>query len=77
MEEEKEYFGEVIFFLAKEGYGFISWSQDSKPQKDMFCYWSDIDMDGFKRLEAGQKVSFKIGQNNAGDPKAIEVKVQQ
>jgi CspA family cold shock protein len=65
--------GEVIWF--SNGFGFLSWEKDGVKQPDMFTHFSDIQIQGFKLLKAGQKVSFSIGQNNAGKPKAIEVKV--
>jgi cold shock CspA family protein len=76
MAEEKEtYFGEVVIFFNKEGYGFIAWEKDGVKQKDMFVYYSDIVCEGYKVLFRGQKVSFKLGVNDAGKPKAVEVLV--
>ena len=75
--ESKLYKGEVIFFSAKKGYGFISWSDGSTPQKDMFVHFTDIVCDGFKTLNKGQKVEFTLGENRNSDPKAMNVKVIQ
>jgi len=69
------YVGEVIWFSSVKGIGFILWDKDGVQQKDMFCHYSDIVADGFKTLYKSQKVSFKIGQNVRGEPKAVEVTV--
>lgn len=63
--------GIVVYFNAKKGYGFISWGKD----KDMFVHYSDINMEGFKVLQANQKVKFELGVNFKGEPKAIKVEV--
>ena len=72
---DTKFFGEVIFFDPKRGFGFIGWEKDGLKQKDMFVHFSDISCEGFKTLYKDQKVSFGIGKNNSGDPKAIEVEV--
>lgn len=72
---EKEYTGKVIWFNPKNGYGFIEWSDENVKQKDMFVHFSDIVCEGFKTLNKDQVVSFKLGKNHSGNPKAIEVKV--
>ena len=75
MSDSTVYEGSVIWF-NKVGIGFISWTKNGVQQKDMFVHYSDIDMDGFKMLKKGQSVTFKIGENHSGQPKAIEVKVK-
>lgn len=65
--------GEVEWFGPQ--YGFIKWSRDGIEQKDMFVHFSDISMKGYRQLKAGQKVSFSIGKNHSGQPKAIEVQI--
>lgn len=67
------YYGTVIWF--KKTFGFIAWEKDGEPQNDLFCHYSDIASAGFKTLYKDQKVSFKLGANNSGNPKAIEVSV--
>ena len=67
------YDGEVIWFDNRNGYGFIEWSISGQSQDDMFVHFSDIICEGFKSLKKGQKVRFAIGQNNRGQPKAIQV----
>jgi len=73
--EEKVYTGEVIWFNVEWGYGFLSWEKDGVKQSDMFAHFSDIVLEGFKLLKSGQKVTFTIGQNNDGKPKATDIKV--
>lgn len=68
------YIGKVIWF-NKLGIGFIRWEKEGVKQSDMFVHYSDIDMEGFKMLRPNQNVSFEIGLNHKGQPKAIKVKV--
>lgn len=67
--------GEVLWFDAKRGYGFIGWEKDEAKQKDLFVHFSDIICEGFKTVHKGQKVSFGLGVNKHGNPKAVEVTV--
>ena len=69
----KVYSGLVIWFSAKKGIGFLSWEVDGVQQKDMFVHYSDIAMEGYKAVKKDQKVSFSIGENKHGQPKAINV----
>jgi CspA family cold shock protein len=76
MSENKKHYGEVIFFDPKKGYGFLEWrSEAGERQKDLFVHFSDVVCDGFKTLFKGQKVSFGLGTNMRGEPKATEVTV--
>jgi cold shock protein len=74
-EDKMVYYGEVIFFDPKKGYGFILWEIDGTSQKDLFVHFSDINMEGFKTLYKQQKVSFSLGVNVRGEPKAINITV--
>lgn len=65
--------GKVVWFNNKANYGFIEWEKDNLKQKDMFVHFSDINMEGYKTLTAGQNVTFEIGANFHGNPKAINV----
>jgi len=69
--------GEVLWFDAKRGYGFIGWRKDNVEQKDLFAHFSDIECEGFKTLYKGQKVSFGVGTNKHGDPKAVNIKISK
>lgn len=69
------YNGIVLWFCNRRGYGFIEYEIDGVKQKDMFVYYSDLTNEGFKTIFKDQRVSFDIGKNTAGNPKAINVKV--
>ena len=75
MTDLKVYSGEVIWFHVEFGYGFIAWQKDGIAQPDMFAHFSDIELEGFKLLKAGQQVSFTIGKNNEGKPKAVDIRI--
>lgn len=68
MTSNETFVGTVIFF--KNAFGFIS-QGEGKP--DLFAHYSDIAMEGFKTLKKGQKVSYQIGLNVRGQPKAINI----
>jgi CspA family cold shock protein len=70
---DTKFIGDVVWFDPKRGFGFIEWSQNGEKQKDLFVHFSDIECEGFKTLYKGQRVSFSIGSNKNGDPKAIDV----
>lgn len=72
---EDKFVGEVIWFDPKKGFGFISWEKEGVKQKDLFVHFSDIVCEGFKTLSKEQKVSFGLGVNMRGAPKAVEVTV--
>ena len=57
--------GTVKWFDAKKGYGFIS-DIATDSSKDYFVHFSEIQTDGFKTLEEGQKVEFEIGEGTKG-----------
>jgi CspA family cold shock protein len=65
MTEEKKAsdLGEVCWFDARKGIGFITKADGSG---DLFVHWSNISMEGFKTLKAGQKVSYELGENHKG-----------
>ena len=54
--------GTVKFFSEKKGYGFIE--QEDGP--DVFVHHSDINMEGFKNLAEGDRVSFEVGEGTKG-----------
>jgi CspA family cold shock protein len=75
MSDSKVYYGEVLWFCPKKGYGFIGWEKDGIKQKDLFAHFSDISCEGFKTLYKGQKFSFGVGVNMRGDPKAVSIEI--
>ena len=50
--------GTVKNFDTKRGFGFLS---NDEGGSDVFCHWTAIQADGYKKLEAGQRVQFGIG----------------
>lgn len=72
---DQKFYGEVLWFDPKRGFGFIGWEKEGVKQKDMFVHFSDVSCEGFKTLYKSQKVSFGVGTNKHGDPKAINVEV--
>ena len=55
--------GTVKWFNDAKGYGFITPDEGGE---DLFAHFSAIQMNGFKTLKEGQKVSFEIVQGPKG-----------
>ena len=55
--------GTVKWFNSEKGYGFIS--REDGP--DVFVHFSNIQMQGYKTLEEGQRVEFEIAQGRKGE----------
>jgi cold shock protein len=55
--------GTVKWFNDAKGYGFITPDDGSE---DLFAHFSAIQMQGFKTLKEGQKVSFEVTQGPKG-----------
>ena len=66
--------GKVKWFDTKKGYGFVADSVSNG--KDYFVHFSEIQSEGFKILEEGQKVFFDIGEGRQG-PVAKNVKATE
>ncbi len=54
--------GTVKWFNSEKGYGFIT----GEDGKDVFAHFSQINVDGYKTLEEGQKVSYDVVQGQKG-----------
>lgn len=54
--------GVVKWFSAEKGYGFIT--PDNGP--DVFVHYSAIQSNGYRKLEAGDKVEFEITEGPKG-----------
>ena len=55
--------GTVKWFNNSKGFGFIV---EEGETEDLFAHFSSIQMDGYKTLKAGQKVSFEKQPNEKG-----------
>jgi CspA family cold shock protein len=62
--------GTVKWFNAEKGYGFIAPDDGGA---DVFVHYSEIQSDGFRSLDEGQKVEFEVGQGTKG-PQATGVR---
>lgn len=54
--------GTVKWFNGEKGFGFIT----GEDGKDVFAHFSQIQSDGYKTLEEGQKVSYDVAQGQKG-----------
>lgn len=61
--------GTVKWFNESKGYGFIT---PDGGEKDLFVHFSEINGEGYKTLQEGDRVSFEEGQGQKG-PQAIKV----
>jgi CspA family cold shock protein len=55
--------GTVKFFNAEKGFGFISREQGD----DVFVHFSNIQGDGYKSLDEGQRVEFDVAPGRKGE----------
>jgi len=62
--------GVVKWFDAKKGYGFVV---SPEVEGDIFVHFTKIQMEGFKKLETGEKVAFELIRSTDGKPQAENV----
>ncbi|WP_352420430.1 cold-shock protein [Proteiniborus sp.] len=62
--------GTVKWFNSEKGFGFITTEEGN----DVFAHFSQINKEGFKTLEEGQKVSFNV-VNGAKGPQAEDITI--
>lgn len=62
--------GVVCWFDKRKGYGYVTRDDGAG---DMFIHFSNVLMEGYKFLEAGQKVAFEVGKNHKG-PQCVNLK---
>lgn len=55
--------GTVKWFNGEKGFGFISPDDGGN---DVFVHFSAIEMDGYRSLDEGQRVSFEVTQGPKG-----------
>lgn len=63
--------GVVKWFSAEKGYGFITPDDGGR---DLFVHHSQIQMNGYRSLDQGQRVSFEPQDGDRG-PQAVDVTV--
>ncbi len=61
--------GTVKWFNARKGYGFI----EQESGDDIFVHFSEIQGDGYKSLEEGDKVTFEVVEADNGKLQAKNV----
>ena len=54
--------GTVKWFSNEKGYGFI----EREDGEDLFVHFSEIQVEGFKTLNEGQKVEFEVTEGAKG-----------
>lgn len=54
--------GTVKWFNGEKGFGFIT----GEDGKDAFAHFSQINIDGYKTLEEGQKVTYDVVEGQKG-----------
>ncbi len=67
----ERYIGTVKWFNATKGYGFIG--RDDNQGEDVFVHYTAIQTEGYRKLEADQKVEFSI-ENGPKGLQAADVK---
>ncbi len=55
--------GTVKFFNSEKGFGFISREQG----EDVFVHYSNIEGQGYRSLDEGQKVEFDVAPGRKGE----------
>ena len=70
MSEKK--IGYCKWFNNKKGYGFLTVEDEDK---DVFVHFSNILMDGFKKLDVGDKVQFDVEETDGKGPEALNVEI--
>ena len=65
--------GTVKWFNAQKGYGFIATEEDG----DIFVHFDSIKMEGYKKLEEGDKVEFEVEEGDKGKQAVNVVKIEE
>lgn len=62
--------GKVKWFNDAKGYGFIR----GEDGQDLFVHHTEIQADGYRSLQEGQKVEYEVTQGQKG-AKAVKVRI--
>lgn len=62
--------GVVKWFSNAKGYGFIQ----PEVGEDVFVHYADIEMEGYRTLEEGQRVEFELVESSSKGPRAQSVR---
>ena len=65
--------GTVKWFDNRKGYGFVVAPEGEEDSRDVFVHYTKIQMDGFKKLETGDTVSYDRFIDDKGRPQADNV----
>ena len=61
--------GTVKFFKEKPGWGFIVGDDGV----ERFVHYSEIKMDGFRKVQKGDRVRYEVGEGKDGRIQALDV----
>ena len=64
--------GKIKFFNQEKCYGFIA---PEGGGEDVFLHMSELEKSGYKGINLGQRVSYKIQSNHKGKTQAVNIKV--
>ena len=65
--EKEVYTGKVVWFSKQTGIGFIAPDDPNcNAGKDVFCHFTNLQMEGFKFVNQDDIVSFTLGENKKG-----------
>lgn len=66
--------GFVKWFNNAKGFGFICRETGGE---DIFAHYSTIQMDGYRTLKAGQKVSFRASEGDKGHQASLIIPLEE
>lgn len=67
---EERISGKCVWFSSAKGYGFLSRSDGGA---EVFCHFSAIQSEGYKKLDEGEEVTFSIETGPKGKEQAANV----
>ena len=63
--------GTVRWFSEEEGYGYI---EPDEGEGDLFVHYTDVEGEGFRSLEEGERVSYEAASSARGARRREEAK---